>query len=261
MKCVRKVESFTLIELLVVIAIIALLAAMLLPALSKVKASGRNATCVNNEKQISTAFSIYTTDFDGCFPTMIAGSSNWTSNKTTWHGAIGIYITPEKSFLNTSGWPSYPINHPFMCPTLAPYKSVKTFACDVSGYGYNGPLFGNLNYAVSATVWGQARVAGVPIKTGKLKGASRTLLIGDSRFSDSKTYNNKTGHYNIGEATSRAALRHSKKANILMTDGHVEQWGVEIVNTHVTSCPWNQTGAGKKRMAYGTHVYDYRPFL
>ena len=256
-----KLFSFTLIELLVVIAIIAILAGMLLPALSKVKAAGKNASCVNNEKQLNTAFSVYTADFDGCFPTMIAGSNNWTSPKTTWHGAIGIYITPEKQFINTSGWPTYPINHPFMCPTLAPYYTGKTVTCDVSGYGYNGELFGKLNYDVSSTVWGVVRVVGVPVKQGRLKGASATLLIGDSRHSGPSSYDNKKGHYNIGEATSRVGLRHSKRANIVMVDGHVEQWGVQIVNTHVTTCPWNQAGTGKKRSAYGSHVYDYAPFL
>ena len=87
------------------------------------------------------------------------------------------------------------------------------------------------------------------------------MLIGDSRTSDATTYNNKKGYYDIGEGTARVALRHSKRANILMVDGHVEAWGVQIVNTHVTTCPWNQTGAGKKRLAYGSHVYDYAPFL
>ena len=104
-----KKHPFTLIELLVVIAIIAILAAMLLPALQQARERGKSTTCRNNLKQIGTASFFYRDDYKDYLPQQYV----WyrpTPGKVAWNTQLFAYLN------NT---------HIFECPTtVVPLKAV-----------------------------------------------------------------------------------------------------------------------------------------
>ena len=94
---------FTLIELLVVIAIIAILAAILLPALNSARVRGRSASCVNNLKQLGNALTMYIADSDGYYLPR-KGVDNTSHHYVGWCYLAASYVSSGSLTSNSSGY-------------------------------------------------------------------------------------------------------------------------------------------------------------
>ena len=88
----NKTRAFTLIELLVVIAIIAILAAMLLPALARAKARAQRSSCCNNLKELGIAFKTWGLDNNDQYPMTVATAQGGPPNQTQINQGIALYV-------------------------------------------------------------------------------------------------------------------------------------------------------------------------
>lgn len=225
-------KRFSLIELLIVIAIIAILVAMLLPALKKAREVGHAALCRSNQKQFGTGMMMYVQDNDDYFP-VVGNPANWAA--TVWDknntgrqffDHIARYINPAYSYssIRGSGADAENARDPvFLCPA-------------------SGSLKISMNYALNYKIVGGQTSAPVIYQMRLVRQPSRTFVLVDATmklFSYTQQSTTVTVAAIVDSSAAKGwAFRHNGRVNMLYADAHVGSFSPPIIKWTTTHFVW-----------------------
>jgi prepilin-type N-terminal cleavage/methylation domain-containing protein len=242
-KCsVGKRPIFTLIELLVVIAIIAILAAMLLPALNQARNKAKAVACVNNLKQIGTAVIMYVDDNDGRIPgwrqsaTVTDQDARWVSVLLPYTQAGILWVCPGSPDASSTKVNELKKHHEATIEFFGALNAVQTIG--INTYGWGGSTDRAFSYSNQ--------------KLSNIKNTSSLVYAGDATGGNTSIYNpaNTNGQrlvipYIYPKTAVSYYPHHKSQINFLMVGGNVKPTTIVEATNWIAMVPSTAKDSGR----------------